>query len=253
MFKNLIKAIAFAGLAGVMAFGQTTLSTTTLSSAVNASTKAVIVASASGITAPGVPNGTTLGGPVSPYSYMVLVVDQEVMRVTGVNGTTIYVQRGNEATQAVAHNSGALVYVTRPSNLTAYDMFGACTINGSLVIPKINPKSGHVFNCMTTANGAQWGSYQGGFTPVVGAAITGASTIAPTANVTHITGTTALSTITVPAGLVSGESITLIFDSAETWNNSGNIAAASAAAQAAGESLTLTYDSATSKFYPSHL
>jgi hypothetical protein len=86
----------------------------------------------------------------------------------------------------------------------------------------------------------------------VGSAVASASTIAPISPTTHITGTTAVSTITRPTGcgLSTGYSctITLISDGGFSLATGGNIAAAETTT--AGHSYRLTYDQATSRWYP---
>jgi hypothetical protein len=86
-----------------------------------------------------------------------------------------------------------------------------------------------------------------------GTAIASAATIAPTAAVTHITGTTAIVTITVSSGCtVTGMACTikLIPDGLWTTTAAGNIAIASTAV--VSKVLEMTYDQTTAKWYPSY-
>lgn len=66
----------------------------------------------------------------------------------------------------------------------------------------------------------------------IGTAIASSSTIAPTAGLTHITGTAAIATITPPTNFTatSGGCITLWPDAAFQWTNAGNIVTAAATA-----------------------
>jgi len=86
----------------------------------------------------------------------------------------------------------------------------------------------------------------------VGTAIASAATIAPTSGLTHITGTTAIATITVPSITVSGTAFTgclvLIPDGAWTTTTTGNIATASTAV--VGRQMEMCYDG--SKWYPNY-
>ncbi|MFL6451066.1 MAG: GDSL-type esterase/lipase family protein [Bryobacteraceae bacterium] len=86
----------------------------------------------------------------------------------------------------------------------------------------------------------------------VGTAVASAATIAPTSGMTHITGTTAISSITVPGITVSGTAFTgclvLIPDGAWTTTTTGNIAAASTAV--VGKQMEMCYDG--SKWYPNY-
>jgi len=87
----------------------------------------------------------------------------------------------------------------------------------------------------------------------IGTAIASATTIAPLAKITHITGTTAIATITAPTGCTtSGWScqITLIPDGLWTTTTAGNIAIASTVVVSKAE--IMTYDPATAKWYPSY-
>lgn len=83
----------------------------------------------------------------------------------------------------------------------------------------------------------------------LGTAIASATTIAPVAGITHITGTTPIATITVPAGFVSG-TIILIPDGIFTTTTAGNIALASTAV--VSKALSMTYDATAAKWYPSY-
>ena len=87
----------------------------------------------------------------------------------------------------------------------------------------------------------------------VGANIASAATIAPTHSITHITGTTAISTITAPTAFVGtnrGGCLTLVPDGLWSTNTSGNIALATTAV--VSKALTMCYDSGTTKWYPSY-
>ena len=87
----------------------------------------------------------------------------------------------------------------------------------------------------------------------VGANIASAATIAPTKSITHITGTTAISTITAPTGFTGtnrGGCLTLIPDGLWSTNTSDNIALATTAV--VNKALTMCYDAGTTKWYPSY-
>jgi len=82
-------------------------------------------------------------------------------------------------------------------------------------------------------------------------AIVSASTIAPTFPVHHVTGTAAISTITVPTACASSGydcNVGLIADGAWATGTSGNIAVAVTAT--VGYRYDFTYDPGTSKWYP---
>lgn len=94
------------------------LASTTLSGDIDDTTTSVDVASAMGFS----------GG-----NYRILV-DSEIMKVTGVSGTTLTVQRHQEGTSAAAHTSGADVKhiltvgaldARDQDDLAAYDVFAS--------------------------------------------------------------------------------------------------------------------------------
>jgi hypothetical protein len=85
-------------------------------------------------------------------------------------------------------------------------------------------------------------------------AIASASTIAPTSQMFHVTGTTAIVTITAPLACtqiaVTMCQLTIIPDGIWTTTAAGNIAIASTAV--VSKALLMTYDPGTSKWYPSY-
>ena len=90
--------------------------------------------------------------------------------------------------------------------------------------------------------------------PAVNAAaptIASAATIAPTAPITFISGTTTIDTITAPANITSGGG-TIILIPTGVFNTSvvGNIAIATTSV--VSKALHLTYDTTTAKWYPSY-
>jgi hypothetical protein len=83
--------------------------------------------------------------------------------------------------------------------------------------------------------------------------IASATTIAPTAYITFISGVVSIATITVPQALLrTGGQITLISKDTLTFSTTtaGNIALASTAVQY--KALIMTYDAVTLKWYPSY-
>jgi hypothetical protein len=145
--KKTILSIAL--LLALPAFGQTILTITTLSSAVSSTTQAaqnqkIVVASATGITAP-----TNL----QPNTD--LWIDNELMAVEAVSGTTITVRRGLSPSKASPHASGALVVIGPPpaffgkeSGAAGGDPQGSCTRGNLLYLPFINVVNSHVSDCV---------------------------------------------------------------------------------------------------------
>lgn len=124
--------------------------------------------------------------------------------------------------------------------------------NPTLVTPVLGtPASGILTNC--TGSPTFTNVKYSGLIAATAAAptIASASTIAPTAPITLISGTTAIVTITAPSPIsAGGGQITLIPTGVFTTTSAGNIAIASTAV--VGKALIMTYDSTTTKWYPSY-
>ena len=193
------------------------ITATTLSGAVAVSDAAISVASATGITAP---------TPQTGVGITYLKVDNEMMLALSVVGTLVNVARGQLGTQQVAHVASTPVLFGAPADFP----------NFVAVTPNVQPHLPYSYS-------------------PVGAPLTGA-TIAPlNGYIHHFTGSTALVTITVPSGLVSGGKITLVMDgtgSGLQWTAAGNIAVAGTAGTAAS-SVDFFYDPASAKWIPSRL
>jgi hypothetical protein len=188
------------------------LNATTLSGAINATQYSFGIASATGVSAPVYPTG-------SGFTY--LYVENELMFVTGVNGTIVNVIRGFGGTQAVSHASSCPVIVGAPSDF-----------------PNFTPG----INAVT----AKSSNYDGFAAPVASAA-----TITPSGRRFHVTGTTQTTTINLPSGFLEG-TITIVADGIWTWSTGGNIAVAGTVTTAAS-AVDFTYDAKTSLWYPSRL
>lgn len=85
-----------------------------------------------------------------------------------------------------------------------------------------------------------------------GSPVASASTITPTGNVFHVTGTTSIDTISLPPGCVSGVSctITIIPDASFATTTAGNII--KVITTVINQALIITYDPGTAKWYPSY-
>lgn len=135
-----------------VAHAQTTVTQTTLSSALGIPTQTapnrlVVVASATNITAP---TATAPGAEI--------FVDKEAMCVTSVTSTNVFVTRGCDGTVAAAHGSGSIVYVGQTSGVlgspfTSSDPpFGTCTSSSQPFSLQINTTSGMIWQCTNS----QW-------------------------------------------------------------------------------------------------
>jgi hypothetical protein len=117
---------------------QTATTTTTLASAVtSASANTVVLTSATGATA---------GGS--------LWIDRELLTVISASGTTIRVARGAGGTAAKTHGALAVVYVATaaqsPYVFIATDPGGACTSTNERFLPQVNPRTGGIWDCVST-------------------------------------------------------------------------------------------------------
>ena len=81
--------------------------------------------------------------------------------------------------------------------------------------------------------------------------VASSATIAPTAPINFVSGTTTISTITAPAGISSGGGqIVLIPTGLFSTNTAGNIALATVAV--VNKAIIMTYDATTTKWYPNY-
>jgi len=120
------------------------------------------------------------------------------------------------------------------ANAPIYGNFGAAAANNRL---RFNAQLSSSIGTLCSTNNAP--------------TIASASTIAPTAAITFVSGTTAITGITVPSWMNNGGRITLIPTGIWTWTIATNIALAGTAV--VGKALDFTYDAGTSKWYPSYI
>lgn len=229
-------------LAG-LSFGQTVTTSTTLSSAMSRGDQTLNLTSSTGVSGLGQANVVITG----------LYIDREYITVVANanavgTGNQWTVKRGVNGIQT-AHANAAMVWVGPPSvfDLGANDRVGSCTASSFAFLPLIMVKSGNLMGC----NGSyvRFGAY--GDTSIAGTVIASATTVAPLSRVTHISGTAAITTITVPPALPDGGTFTFIPDGAFTYTNAVNIGAASGTA-IVGKPMVFTYDKTTGKVYPSY-
>ena len=124
-------------------FAQTTVTSTTLSTAVNNQLQQIAVASVTGFD-------------VGDIAF----VDREAMLVRSVNSSALIigVQRGWEGTIAQAHGASAPVFIGAPSNYYQGPTppVGICTATAENFLPRIMLPSGDVYTCAGSALGAYW-------------------------------------------------------------------------------------------------
>lgn len=244
-----LKSLALIAFAGVSAFAQVnTLSETTTSTAVLATDSVLNVGSTSAM------NAYSLSAGVPASELYVIAPGQsrgEVMTVASiVSSTQVKVNRRGQAGVRQPVPAGSVVLVGNPNWFYDYDPSGSCTSGTVFVSPWVDTKNGFQWICSSVT-----GTWVPGFNNPNGdafaptAAVASASTITPSGPLFHVTGTTAITGITLPVGFVSG-SITIIPDGTFTTTTATNIALGSTAV--VSKPLTLTYDPATAKFYPSY-
>lgn len=88
------------------------------------------------------------------------------------------------------------------------------------------------------------------FQNTIGQKLTAAETIVPVKRTHHVTGTTAIATITPPSTDGFSGPIYLIADSVFSWLATGNIAAANPTTVVAGQAYGFLYDRTTAVWYP---
>lgn len=226
----------------------TALTATTISSAItSASATQVTLASATGVTIQG-NNG---------QFNTVLYIGKELIGVrTLSSGTTYNVQRGLQGTRPLTYTSGAGVLLGSPTgNFMSADYSAevvpgtTCVNTNSVTLPHIYLRSGHKLDCIGATGTQQWVLTSGPDSPVLGTTVASGTTIAATGTIFHVSGTSAVVTITVPNGWAPGNSIYLIPDAVFTFTAAGNVALAGSAV--VNKILILTWSG--SKWVPSYI
>ncbi len=104
------------------------------------------------------------------------------------------------------------------------------------------------YRCVTAGTPGTWAPLGASVSSAGTTAVASTTTIVSTAKVYHVSGTTAIQTITT-TGLSAGDTITLIPDGVFTWGTSGNIAIGGTAV--VNKALIMTFDG--TKLNPSYL
>lgn len=233
------------------AFAQgTALTATTISSAItSASATTVTLASATGVTIQG-SNG---------QFNTVLYIGKELMGVKSlVSGTTYNVQRGLQATRPLTYTSGAGVLLGSPTgNFMSADYSAevvpgtTCVNTNSVTLPHIYLKSGNFYDCVGATGTQQWMITNSDIKPVLGTTVASpAGVLTPTGTTFLVSGTNAITGITVPQGWASGMCLKILPTGAATTTTATNIAIAST--MVVGKALFMCWNGTTSKWYPSY-
>jgi len=249
LFRRAVSTLIVGWLlfAGSAAFAQTVLSSTTLSSAVTtAAGQIMVVASATGFTAPG--TGATL---------VYALIDREAVAVRTVTSTTIGITRGQLGTRATPHASGATVWVGPPVAYNGYIPGGQCTRSTLLYVPwivsggsNLGGEVGALFDCLGVTTAGQWVQTNGANgIAVAGSTVSSATSVTPTGSYFKMSGTVnPVSTIVVPAGAAAGFQLAIEPTGAWVTDTAGNVLIASTAVT--GKLIIMTWNGA--KWAPSY-
>lgn len=247
--NNLMKFIAILVLSAIACFGQATLATTTLGAAVTTTNQTNITLAST---------STMLNRGDANQINTVLYVDNEFMWVTTVvDSTHVTVARAKgtgKSTRPEKHVSGATVYFANTTvNAVAASYFygsssdisGACTATSELVLPRVYLYSANIYDCM----GGVWVQTDAPGNPSLGSTVASpAGVMTATGTIFLVSGTNAVTGITVPNGFAPGMALTLIPTGAFTTTTATNIRIASTAV--VGKALIMTWDG--SKWDPSY-
>jgi hypothetical protein len=145
--------------------------------------------------------------------------------------------------------SGIATFLATPSSANLRTALTDETGTGSAVFANtptlVTPEIGVATGTSLTLSGFN-------ATNAAASTIASATTIAPTKQITFISGTAAVATITAASPISAGGGvIRLIPTGAFTWTTAGNIAVAGTAV--VNRMITMAYDSGTSKWYPSYV
>jgi hypothetical protein len=228
-------------LSAVPAFAQTVLTSTTLAAAItDTSGTTVTVTSATGFTA------NTTG----------FLIDREFFAVRVVNGTTITATRGQSGTRAATHVNGAAIFVGPQYAFQDYIPGGQCTRTNLLYVPWIvvgdrDPSNnGNMYDCLGVTTAGQWARVDSNDKPVLGSTVAStAGVITATGTIFKVSGTSAITGITLPAGAQPGFTLQVEPTGVFTWTTATNIILAGTAV--VGKILYFVWDGA--KWVPSYI
>jgi hypothetical protein len=213
----------------VSARAQTTLSSTTLAAALgDTSSTNITLTATTGFTA------TT----TAQQTYV--LIDREILTLRTVNTTTkvAAVSRGQQASRAASHISGATVWFAPQGAFFTYIPSGQCTRTTLAYVPTIvggliglaGSDVGGLWDCLGVGTSGQWTQTAPSVgVQTIGSVVASATSITPTGTYFQVSGTTAVNTIVVPAGWLSGNCLALEPTGVFTTGTSGNINVASTA------------------------
>ncbi len=182
-------------LVGLPAFAQTTINSTTLSTAITNTNDTAVIALAS------IGSGAT-----AVVAGQILFVDGEAMvvRTTPTAAANVSVNRHTNSTRGQTHASGAIVYygnaqafVSGQAGVQYFE--GSCTSTAQLYLPIIDTVNGAIGNCLDS----RWGWFKLSAPEFANVPFHAVSSAAYTAKITDVvigyTGLAAAYTVTLPA------------------------------------------------------
>lgn len=182
---------------------QTSIGQTTLTNAISATADHIVLGNWAGITAPGV-NKTNLKN---------LLIDGELFEAIEIDppGTNfIHVTRGVRKTLRTTHAAGATVWAGPTAAFLDSEPTGTCTRTSLAYVPLIAIATRRTFDCGPVSG--RWFRTDAPDSSYYGTAIASGSsaTVAINAQLFKISGTSAISTLTDPAGWAAGGCIAII-------------------------------------------
>jgi hypothetical protein len=142
------------------------------------------------------------------------------------NAKTITVTRGVRSTPVTAHLSGVTVYTGPAQRFSESLGFGTCTATNEQYLPRIVLNRNVMQDCL----GGQWVQTNANGFPVLGSTVASvAGVIAATGTVFTVSGTNAITGITLPNGTQPGFRLSIVPSGVFTWTAAGNIALAGTA------------------------
>jgi hypothetical protein len=180
-----------------------------------------------------------------------IYIDREAMRVVSVSGTNVTVRRGTDGTAAVGHISGAGILLGRPDWFMTYDPppGGACTTASTYVTPWLNVRTGDQWLCSSVEKRwvAGFGNTKWPF-GVTSTHASGTAAMVVSGPFFHVSGTSTITSITMPVGCAYSCSFTTVFDSTAALSAGSTIGAS--VTGSAGLAVTWIYSNYDGKFYP---
>lgn len=251
LFQKISIFIAFA--CGSAVYGQTALTQSTLTGTITQGTRALALASCTGISA------NQLTG-----SSSFLYIDRELLAVNSMTTTSpCFVQvapRGSAGTKAFPHKTGSTVLIGPAAAFHSFDMSGSCTAGSGnfQYAPTINQNNGNQYFCSSVTSTVVAGFGNTDFYAPVGptaAVASAAGLITPSGPLFHVTGTAAITGFNIPVGFYvqgtgSPNAFCIIPDAIFTVTATNNVALASTAV--VKKPLCYTYDANTALLYPSY-